>query len=575
MTPEEVASEIDALHLDDIDWNSYDLTPEEVAEVTGHPELEDPFAAADIALLHGSPMYPDPENAKAYVVYRGRRPGVYQTWDGCAQQVERFSNAVYKGYKTVANARAAWEQSKANGTNQPPPPSPAPPSFSSRLRPGRGPPFQPPRHQPTVTHSQPSSHYVKKEPLSQVRFNESPASTQPLPSTSTFMLPSDIPAPRQLTSDDFWYVVVVGIRPGVYKGRLTAESCVGQYGPRVVYKWPTQAQANSFFVLMYSLSRVAHLSPSGRYICEENMATSSSWFNCCVTDYWFTKSDSGGSGILGAFWHRDLFFLNAHVAQTFEYQPCEDTELLEKRREASRKSSKKYYWKRHTGKGSSWKEWTLSAKEDKMSKRIRAFRATPGGKPTVKQKTLSSVWRVSATSGHQSHAKMQLPVLENRERQKKRRHRRLIQMHSRRQLQLKRTPSPLPPSSDLPELPRTPSPRSPRPRFRRLAEAPSSDLSTSSSPGNLPILTPSPRPRVLRLPQLPPVGVAIPMRTRQILGRLSDEQRSFLNTVKWEAMEKCDNAGGRLTWAKAWDSAYEEQEELWDARNTYSVAYNM
>lgn len=33
---------------------------------------------------------------KFYVVWRGRKPGVYDNWDDCKQQVEGFGEAAYK-----------------------------------------------------------------------------------------------------------------------------------------------------------------------------------------------------------------------------------------------------------------------------------------------------------------------------------------------------------------------------------------------------------------------------------------------------------------------------------------------
>lgn len=46
---------------------------------------------------------------KFYVVKSGRTPGIYTTWAECLRQVDKFSGAVYKSYKTRAEAQEAFE----------------------------------------------------------------------------------------------------------------------------------------------------------------------------------------------------------------------------------------------------------------------------------------------------------------------------------------------------------------------------------------------------------------------------------------------------------------------------------
>ncbi len=50
---------------------------------------------------------------KYYVVWKGKTPGVYLTWDECKKQIEGFPDAVYKSFKDEALARKAlhdgWE----------------------------------------------------------------------------------------------------------------------------------------------------------------------------------------------------------------------------------------------------------------------------------------------------------------------------------------------------------------------------------------------------------------------------------------------------------------------------------
>lgn len=41
---------------------------------------------------------------QCYVVYRGRRPGIYNTWTACKEQVYQYPNALYKGFTTIHDA---------------------------------------------------------------------------------------------------------------------------------------------------------------------------------------------------------------------------------------------------------------------------------------------------------------------------------------------------------------------------------------------------------------------------------------------------------------------------------------
>lgn len=49
---------------------------------------------------------------KFYVVWRGRKPGVYDNWDGCKAQVEGFGEAEYKAYATLEDAEEAFWRGK-------------------------------------------------------------------------------------------------------------------------------------------------------------------------------------------------------------------------------------------------------------------------------------------------------------------------------------------------------------------------------------------------------------------------------------------------------------------------------
>jgi hypothetical protein len=47
---------------------------------------------------------------KFYVVWQGREPGVYSSWDACQKQISGFSGAKYKSFDTMAKAKVAFQQ---------------------------------------------------------------------------------------------------------------------------------------------------------------------------------------------------------------------------------------------------------------------------------------------------------------------------------------------------------------------------------------------------------------------------------------------------------------------------------
>jgi ribonuclease HI len=50
---------------------------------------------------------------KTYVVWKGRKPGIYASWDACKAQVEGYTGAVYKSFPTRAEAETAYRQPPA------------------------------------------------------------------------------------------------------------------------------------------------------------------------------------------------------------------------------------------------------------------------------------------------------------------------------------------------------------------------------------------------------------------------------------------------------------------------------
>ncbi len=54
--------------------------------------------------------------AKVYVVWKGRRPGIYETWEQARAQVEGFPGARFKAYPNRAAAEAAWQVDSGQGS---------------------------------------------------------------------------------------------------------------------------------------------------------------------------------------------------------------------------------------------------------------------------------------------------------------------------------------------------------------------------------------------------------------------------------------------------------------------------
>jgi ribonuclease HI len=51
---------------------------------------------------------------KYYVVLKGRKTGIFTTWEECEEQIKGFSGAIYKSFKTRAEAEAALEFPEQN-----------------------------------------------------------------------------------------------------------------------------------------------------------------------------------------------------------------------------------------------------------------------------------------------------------------------------------------------------------------------------------------------------------------------------------------------------------------------------
>ncbi|MCI5839953.1 MAG: ribonuclease H family protein [Peptoniphilaceae bacterium] len=51
---------------------------------------------------------------KYYAVKVGRNPGIYKTWNECFNEINKYSNAIYKSFKTYEEAKAFLEGDKKN-----------------------------------------------------------------------------------------------------------------------------------------------------------------------------------------------------------------------------------------------------------------------------------------------------------------------------------------------------------------------------------------------------------------------------------------------------------------------------
>lgn len=49
---------------------------------------------------------------KFYVVWKGYKPGIYQSWTDCQEQIEGYKGAKYKSYTSMTVARRAYESGR-------------------------------------------------------------------------------------------------------------------------------------------------------------------------------------------------------------------------------------------------------------------------------------------------------------------------------------------------------------------------------------------------------------------------------------------------------------------------------
>jgi ribonuclease HI len=80
------------------------------------------FLAFKVTFLMGRAVYitssfPSPSRMsmakKYYVVWQGREKGIYEDWASCSSQVRGYSGAKFKGFKTLAEAKKAFDAGAA------------------------------------------------------------------------------------------------------------------------------------------------------------------------------------------------------------------------------------------------------------------------------------------------------------------------------------------------------------------------------------------------------------------------------------------------------------------------------
>ena len=47
---------------------------------------------------------------KYYVVWKGKKPGIYETWNDCKKQIQGFEGARYMGFPDKEEAEAAYKK---------------------------------------------------------------------------------------------------------------------------------------------------------------------------------------------------------------------------------------------------------------------------------------------------------------------------------------------------------------------------------------------------------------------------------------------------------------------------------
>ncbi|GLB38702.1 hypothetical protein LshimejAT787_0505670 [Lyophyllum shimeji] len=247
---------------------SDDETVAETVECAAQPRVDDPFAEAAEASLRDAPAEgpnagPSHRKKRAYIVFKGRTPGVYRTWDATNDQVSGFTNNSFRGYRTEEAANAAWHHTLANSTTGPPGSSQQrlqattqqtqscpQTTRSGDTRSKSTPPKLAKRSATSCCHQN-----IASPPPGPVRFlipNSQPRAS----SSHTHPTPQIHGGTPVLDDESVYWVVIQGRRPGVYYGHQAAQRALGSQGTGRVRKAATQEAANAIFVAEYMSGNV-------------------------------------------------------------------------------------------------------------------------------------------------------------------------------------------------------------------------------------------------------------------------------------------------------------------------------
>ncbi|KAG6809767.1 hypothetical protein H0H92_014806 [Tricholoma furcatifolium] len=164
----------------------------------------------------------------AYVVFEGRVPGVYLNWDEASKQVSGYPNQCQAGFRTVEEARDAWNRACAPGHSP----------TSDQAAPGQGP------HESSSTRGARFTTFL----TASLTFIPVPRKFMPPKAPCKNPFATGTPGIPVLSPESSWYAVTAGQYPGVFEGRSIALLAAGHRGRRIMQKFATRSAANAAYV---------------------------------------------------------------------------------------------------------------------------------------------------------------------------------------------------------------------------------------------------------------------------------------------------------------------------------------
>ncbi|KAH6886568.1 hypothetical protein BKA70DRAFT_1236427 [Coprinopsis sp. MPI-PUGE-AT-0042] len=303
----DIDDDLNPLRTEDIDWQAWDaISPSEIGiedEVTSTLSrlglsstpsespwanlLLDPFVAAEERALRLGPSPAGGATTRrwaAYVVYNGRRMGVFLTWEAASIQVNLFSFSSYKGYNTVEEARDHWRHALVTGTWGDPrqagskcslPPFDGYHILSDASIDDSAMRLSEVMQEKTSLRSQfdtkpdhidsrlspKPSHFAStskgKAPVRPAFASGSKGPSRPFKMTDTHVkagssiwdekLCHDLPPSRPIDNEDKYYVIQIGLQVGVCKGETEARRRLGPSQFAVMHIQATREKAKALF----------------------------------------------------------------------------------------------------------------------------------------------------------------------------------------------------------------------------------------------------------------------------------------------------------------------------------------